>query len=172
MRLNVRRDVLFGSGLVGAFATVLAGSVWSLELADSRERVTAFVLALTTAIVGAGLNAFGTATHIYQTSGDAHYAEAHNDYLQILAEGGITLAVIVAVLVALVALQINRQFALNRDLQDLYWIRVGATLGLLAIALQDSVEFSLQMPGNAVLFVVLLTMALHAPQRSAQPAAS
>ena len=32
--------------------------VWSLELADSRERMTAFVPALTTAIVGAGLMRF------------------------------------------------------------------------------------------------------------------
>ena len=50
--------MLFGSGLVGAFATVLGCTVWSLELANSRERVTAFVLALTTAIVGAGLMRF------------------------------------------------------------------------------------------------------------------
>ena len=44
-----------------------------------------------------------------------------------------------------------------------YWMRVGATTGLLAIALQSLVEFSLQMPGNAVFCVVLLAMALHVP---------
>jgi hypothetical protein len=42
-----------------------------------------------------------------------------------------------------------------------YWIRFGAAAGLAAIALQSTVEFSLQMPGNATLFVVLCALALH-----------
>jgi hypothetical protein len=42
-----------------------------------------------------------------------------------------------------------------------YWIRFGAATGLAAIAIQSAVEFSLQMPGNAVLFVVLCAIALH-----------
>ena len=38
MQLNaVRRDVLFGGGLVGAFALVVACTVWSLE-SDGGER--------------------------------------------------------------------------------------------------------------------------------------
>ena len=49
-----------------------------------------------------------------------------------------------------------------------YWIRGGAVIGLLAIALQETVEFSLQMPGNAVLFAVLCGIALHrSPARRA-----
>ena len=42
-----------------------------------------------------------------------------------------------------------------------YWRRVGATTGLVAIGLQSLVEFSLQMPGNAVFCVVLMAIALH-----------
>ena len=38
----------------------------------------------------------------------------------------------------------------------------GATTGIVAIALQAIVEFSLQMPGNAAFFVVLLAIAMHA----------
>ena len=40
-----------------------------------------------------------------------------------------------------------------------YWIRIGAVTGILAITLQEISDFSLQMPGNAVLFVVLLALA-------------
>ncbi len=40
-----------------------------------------------------------------------------------------------------------------------YWIRIGAVTGILAIAFQELVDFSLQMPGNAALFVVLLVLA-------------
>jgi hypothetical protein len=42
-----------------------------------------------------------------------------------------------------------------------YWIRRGAAVGLVAVALQELVEFSLQMPGNAFLFAVLCAIALH-----------
>ena len=38
---------------------------------------------------------------------------------------------------------------------------MGASMGLLAIALQSAVDFSLQMPGNAAMFVVLCAVALH-----------
>jgi hypothetical protein len=38
--------------------------------------------------------------------------------------------------------------------------------GILGIALQETVEFSLQMPGNALLFAVLCAIALHrTPER-------
>ena len=41
------------------------------------------------------------------------------------------------------------------------WLRVGAVIGLLSIAAQSLVEFSLQMPGNAALFALLAGIALH-----------
>jgi hypothetical protein len=43
------------------------------------------------------------------------------------------------------------------------WIRAGSLAGVAAIAAQSVVEFSLQMPGNAALFAVLLALALHRP---------
>ena len=46
-----------------------------------------------------------------------------------------------------------------------YWIRLGAVTGLGAIALQSTVEFSLQMPGNAALCAVLCGIALHRDPR-------
>jgi hypothetical protein len=41
-----------------------------------------------------------------------------------------------------------------------YWIRAGAAVGLLAIAVQEIVEFSLQIPANALLFCTLAAVAL------------
>ena len=46
-----------------------------------------------------------------------------------------------------------RRFRAGEDDTRGYWIRVGAAVGLTAIAVQSIVEFSLQMPGNAALFV-------------------
>jgi hypothetical protein len=48
-------------------------------------------------------------------------------------------------------------------------VRAGATVGLVAIAVQELVDFSLQIPGNAVLFVVLAAIALHRPSRFDRP---
>jgi hypothetical protein len=42
-------------------------------------------------------------------------------------------------------------------------VRIGAVAGLIGILSQSLVEFSLQMPGNTLLFVVLLAIALHRP---------
>jgi hypothetical protein len=38
---------------------------------------------------------------------------------------------------------------------------VGAVVGLAAIGVQSLFEFSLQLPGNAVLFAALVAIALH-----------
>jgi hypothetical protein len=46
------------------------------------------------------------------------------------------------------------------------WLRVCASIGLLLIAAQSTVEFSLQMPGNAALFTVLIALALHRPRHA------
>jgi O-antigen ligase len=89
-----------------------------------------------------------------------HTIEAHNDYMQLLAEGGVALAaVVLAALVVLGAL-IRRRFRAKEDDPTTYWIRVGATTGLVAIAFQELVEFSLQMPGNAALFAVVAAIAI------------
>jgi hypothetical protein len=42
------------------------------------------------------------------------------------------------------------------DTVQTYWLRAGAVAGLAGIAAQSLVEFSLQMPGNALMFVFLV----------------
>jgi O-antigen ligase len=118
-------------------------------------------------IAGTGLNTFGIATLAYQTRfTDMHFGEAHNDYLQIAAEGGLLLGLPALAALALGAGQVRRRFAAAHDDRTTRWLRFGAATSLGAIALQSTVDFSLQMPGNAVLFVVLLAAALHrAPRR-------
>jgi hypothetical protein len=47
-----------------------------------------------------------------------------------------------------------------------YWVRAGAITGQVTIALQETSEFSLQMPGNAALLSILAAIALHRSHRS------
>jgi O-antigen ligase len=98
-----------------------------------------------------------------------HFQEAHNEYLQLLAEGGLLLAIPIVVAMAGLVRGIVRRFRSPGD-PEVYWLRVGAVGGLLAIALQSLLEFSLQMPGNAALFVVLLAIALHTSRTATRTA--
>ena len=115
---------------------------------------------------GTGLGTYGQAMLIYQTADrTSMYVQAHNDYLQIAAEGGLLVGLPALVVAALIVLGIRRRLTSGQDDLLTGWVRVGATAGLFGIAAQSCVEFSLQMPGNAVLCVVLMAIALHRPAR-------
>jgi len=110
-------------------------------------------------LAGTGLNTYGIATLFYQTTlPEAHLREAHNEYLQLAAEGGLLVCIPVIVAIVIFAREVRRRFDVNEG--SVYWIRAGAVTGILAIALQSAGEFSLQMPGNAALFAVLCAMAI------------
>jgi O-antigen ligase/polysaccharide polymerase Wzy-like membrane protein len=118
-------------------------------------------------LTGTGLNTYGTATVVYQTAQtNLHVQEAHNDYLQLAAEGGVLLGIPALVAVAGCIRGVRRRLVDDARDPMRYWIRFGAATGLAAIALQSLVEFSLQMPGNAALFVVVCAIALHRTPRA------
>ena len=116
---------------------------------------------------GSGFNTYGVATLFYQTIDPArHYAQAHNDYVQLLAEGGLLVGIPAVLTMVAFAAAVRRRFRAGSDDTLTWWIRAGAVTGLLAIALQEFVDFSLQIPGNAALFAVLAALAVHrAPAR-------
>lgn len=123
-------------------------------------------IALRFPLFGTGLNTYHLATLVYQQHDlTVHYAQAHSDYLQLAAEGGLLLTIPAAVCVAFFIRDIRRRFREDAG-SSAYWIRAGAATALVAIGLQETVEFSLQMPGNAVFFAVVCGIALHkAPGR-------
>ncbi len=115
-------------------------------------------------VAGTGVNTFGVATVFFQTANpQVHFTEAHNDYLQLLTDGGLLVTLpALAALVALARAARRARRAVSDDLAD-YWIRTGALVGLVAIACQEAVDFSLQIPANATLFVVLMALAIREP---------
>jgi 4-amino-4-deoxy-L-arabinose transferase-like glycosyltransferase len=54
-----------------------------------------------------------------------------------------------------------RRLAVTTDPPMTAWLRRGAIAGLIGIAAQSSVEFSLQLPANALLCFVLMALAIH-----------
>lgn len=122
-------------------------------------------------LTGTGFNTYGVSMLHYQTvQGMGRFIEAHNDYLQLAVEGGWLLGIPALLLTASLAMEIRRRFREGKDDTRTYWVRVGAVTGLVAIALQSVVEFTLQMPGAAVMFATLLAIAIHHPRpRAASP---
>jgi O-antigen ligase len=112
-------------------------------------------------IVGTGINTYADAMIFYQK----HVLEfwmtrAHNDYLQLLAEGGFLVFVPATIVVVLLAVAVCRRVReASGDSYD-YWVRAGAGVGLIAIGIQETVEFSLQIPANAFLFATLAAIAI------------
>ena len=112
-------------------------------------------------LVGTGLNTYGTAMLFYQQSNpDVYLGSAHNDYVQLLAEGGVLITIPAVLAIVALAVAVRRNVAAARHESRGYWIRAGAAVGLIAIAVQETVEFSLQIPANAFLFCTLAAIAL------------
>jgi hypothetical protein len=112
-------------------------------------------------VAGIGMNTYDTAMLLFQEYDTVqHYSAAHNDYLQVAAEGGMLVSLPVAVTLLTFVWTAARR--LRQDVgQASYWIRAGAVAGLIAMACQETVEFSLQMPGNAAMCAVLVGIAVH-----------
>jgi len=118
-------------------------------------------------LTGTGFNTYGLSTLFYQTSMPGeHLQEAHNDYLQLAAEGGVLLTVPIAVAIAAVALQIRRR--LRQDVGSIRWVRIGAIASLMGMAVQSIFDFSLQMPANAALFATIAGLAIHDGRQSSR----
>jgi O-antigen ligase len=116
---------------------------------------------------GTGLNTFSSAMLMYQTHAEQLAVwQAHNDYLQLAAEGGLLVGLPIVLALALFVASVRQRFRSGEDDPATSWMRFGAAVGLAAIALQSTVEFSLQMPGNAVALIVLAAMAIHRPSRA------
>ena len=109
---------------------------------------------------GSGLNTYGIATLFYPAVVPAHHLrEAHNDYLQLAVEGGVLMGVPILIAIVGFVLAVRRRLAASSG--SAYWVRLGAVGGIVAVAVQSAVDFSLQMPGNAALFATLCGVALH-----------
>ena len=114
-------------------------------------------------LVGTGLGGFQTAMLVYQQMDRAWFInQAHNQYLQWLAEGGLLLAV--PALVALVAFVRLFLARLARDTSALVWLRVGGAMALVGAAVQGIWETGLRMPANGLLFAMAAAIAVHRPE--------
>jgi O-antigen ligase len=109
---------------------------------------------------GIGAGAYERAMIVYQPAPhETYFNHAHNEYLQLLAEGGLLLA-IPAVLAAVAAVRCIR-LRLKDDVTPLYWVRIGAVSGMAGAVVQSLWETGLRRPANLLLFATLAAFAMH-----------
>lgn len=105
-------------------------------------------------VLGVGLGAFETVYPIYgQANGSLVIQFAHNDYLQVLSDGGLVGGVLALWFIA----AIFRSFAggLKSPEPTVSAFALGAGAGIFAILVHSLFDFNLQIPSNALLFLVL-----------------
>lgn len=119
----------------------------------------AFRIFLDNPVLGAGLDAFGVAFTRYDTwNGTFRVEQAHNDYLQILADAGIAGFVCVAGFIVLLFKQatsvIRRSITPGRRS-----IALGALAGCVGILVHSFFDFPLRTPSNSYFFLLLAALA-------------
>ncbi len=114
-------------------------------------------------LFGDGWNAFATAFPWYRTVRTADWiGEAHNDYLQVLIDGGVLGTGIVAVLLATVFRGALARVERSR-------LDLGLFGALLGLALHGLVDFNGQIPANAATWIALAALAVERPARDSAP---
>ena len=128
---------------------------------EDRDEVAAYALSMWKdyPVFGSGLGSFPVVFPRYSADGTpVSYTHAHNDYLEFGAEAG-------AVGLSLLGLMVLMSFAVALRAQYLRrdplmrGLSFAAMMGILALMIHSSVDFNLQIPANALTFMLLLAFA-------------
>lgn len=105
--------------------------------------------------LGSGLDTFGVLSDSYRTfPSSAHWAQAHNDYLQWLAETGLIGAALALWFLWTLGRTVAEKMRLAAESRTRQLV-AGAALGCLLVLLHSLVDFPLRIPANALLFASL-----------------
>jgi len=120
-------------------------------------------------ILGAGLDSFGTVFTQYDTwNGTYRIEQAHNDYLQVLAEAGI-IGFTCAAWFIYFLFKKGRQVIGESSNQFRRGAAVGALAGCFGILLHSFFDFPLRTPSNTLFFLtlaVVATASIDSPKRA------
>ncbi|WP_348704057.1 O-antigen ligase family protein [uncultured Neptuniibacter sp.] len=111
-------------------------------------------------ITGTGAGTFYTAFPEYRTkeTGRGFYVNTHNDYLEFSSEFGLIGSIPLG-LAVLASLGAGLYAQYRRRDKLLKGIAFGASMSILAMLIHSFVDFNLQMPANALTFMVVLALA-------------
>lgn len=133
--------------------------------ASSRNKIWRMTLRMFAAhpALGVGMGAYWTAVPAFHdAAGTMAPQEAHNDYLELLASGGLV-GLAIGIWFAVAVFRRTRQ-----NLRSAHRFRraacFGATIGITGVAVHSLVDFGLHMIVNALVFTTLITIATSNPR--------
>lgn len=110
-------------------------------------------------LVGVGFNGYWAAIPQYhKASGELTPQQAHNDYLELLASGGIIGVLLVIWFFVLLIKGAGRSFQSKDPFRRA--ASMGASAGLFGVAVHSMVDFGLHITINALVFTVLVVIAV------------
>jgi O-antigen ligase len=110
--------------------------------------------------LGTGVGTYQDVMVLYQTmSRFFQISHADNEFLQILAEGGLLLGLPVALAIVAGVVLIAKR--IREDDTPIFWLRAGAAAAIVALVTQNIVEMTFRVPGNSVLFAICAAIAMH-----------
>jgi len=108
---------------------------------------------------GVGFGAFYLAIPEYQTgSGRIRVEQAHNDYLDLTASGGVVGIVLAALFLGSILWRVRSSLRTRDSFRKA--AALGATAGMLSVAVHSFVDFGLQITGIAVVLMALIVIAV------------
>ncbi|MEP6850730.1 MAG: O-antigen ligase family protein [Acidobacteriota bacterium] len=150
--LGGEQSLLRGSGIVNQQTDLSSGRTqfWSVGLQ----------IFLSHPVIGTGFDTFGVAyTQFDPSIGVFRVEQAHNDYLQTLADGGIL--AFVCLIVFIYFLFRNGIAAIGkRHDQQMRSISIGCLAGCFGILVHSLFDFPLRTPANAFFFLMLIALAV------------
>ncbi len=157
---------------VAAFAVWLNFSALSEHLIESGPASRTTIWRETMPIIrdfpatGTGVGTYAKAMLRYQqTPLTLLFNQAHSEYVQLVAEGGMLVTIpVVGAIVVWLSLARRR---LSQERLSLRWIRTGACAGLAGLAVQSTWESPIRMTANAMLLAVLAAVVVHEREPSA-----
>ncbi len=118
--------------------------------------------------VGAGFGTFADVYRHYQSVDEKSFVNhAHNDYIELAAQGGIIAFLLVAGFIGTVFYKTFRAFSRRRDAYCIY-IYTGAVTGVIALLFHSFSDFNLQIGANGLWFFFLLGLAVSAANTRVQ----
>jgi O-antigen ligase len=108
-------------------------------------------------MAGAGFGGYwAEVPRFHQASGRLTPQQAHNDYLEVLASGGIIGVALLAWFALVLVKQARRSISETDGFQRA--VASGATIALVGVAVHCVVDFGLHITANALVFVALLAL--------------
>ncbi len=129
---------------------------------ESRDEVALATIEMTRLqpFTGTGAGTFYTVfpEHRTEEMGGGFYVNTHNDYLEFLSEFGV-IGTLPLGLIMLASLAAGLYAQYKRKNKVMRGLAFGASMSILAMLIHATVDFNLQIPANALTFMVVLGMA-------------